>query len=45
MSDIKLFRTDGDKVTQLEGQSVSLERSLQTLIGNRSRVQIASAMI
>lgn len=32
MSDIKLFRTDGQHVTQLEGQSVALERSLQTLI-------------
>ncbi|RCS43972.1 DUF91 domain-containing protein [Bremerella cremea] len=32
MSDIKLFRTDGQHVTQLEGQSVALEKSLQTLI-------------
>ena len=32
MSDIKLFRTNGDSVTQLEGQSVALEKSLQTLI-------------
>ena len=32
MSDIKLFRTDGKTVTQLEGHSVALERSLQTLI-------------
>lgn len=32
MSDIKLFRTNGQHVTQLEGQSVALERSLQTLI-------------
>ncbi len=32
MSDIKLFRTDGKNVTQLEGHSVSLERSLQSLI-------------
>jgi hypothetical protein len=32
MSDIKLFRTNGDSVTQLEGKSVALEKSLQTLI-------------
>ena len=32
MSDIKLFRTNGNDVTQLEGQSVALEKSLQTLI-------------
>ena len=32
MSDIKLFRTDGELVTQLEGHSVALEKSLQTLI-------------
>lgn len=32
MSDIKLFRTNGDTVAQLEGRSVALEKSLQTLI-------------
>ncbi len=32
MSDIKLFRTEGPSVTQLEGKSVALEKSLQTLI-------------
>jgi predicted transport protein len=32
MTDIKLFKTNGNEVTQLEGQSVSLEKSLQTLI-------------
>ena len=32
MSDLKLFRTDGQTVTALEGQSVALEKSLQTLI-------------
>ncbi|WP_269526354.1 DUF5655 domain-containing protein [Coraliomargarita parva] len=32
MSDIKLFRTDGDSVSLLEGKSVTLEKSLQTLI-------------
>ncbi len=32
MSDIKLFRTNGDIVTQLEGKTVALERSLQSLI-------------
>lgn len=32
MSDIKLFRTNGDTVTQLEGKSLALEKSLQVLI-------------
>lgn len=32
MSDIKLFRTSSDSVTPLEGKSVALEKSLQTLI-------------
>jgi predicted transport protein len=32
MSDIKLFRTDGNEVAELLGQSVALEKSLQTLI-------------
>ncbi len=32
MSDIKLFRTHGSHVTELEGKSVTLEKSLQTLI-------------
>ncbi len=32
MSDITLFRTSQDKVTQLHGQCVALEKSLQTLI-------------
>lgn len=32
MSDIKLFRTNGSDVTQLDGQSVALEKSLQSLI-------------
>ncbi len=32
MSDIKLFRTDGGSVCELEGRSVALERSLQALI-------------
>lgn len=32
MSDIKLFRTDGTSVTELEGRSVALEKSLQELI-------------
>ncbi len=32
MSDIKLFRTNGDSVCELEGKSVALEKSLQTLI-------------
>ena len=32
MTDIKLFRTAGQTVTQLEGQSVALEKSLQMLI-------------
>jgi len=32
MSDIKLFRVQGNKVTELDGQSVAVEKSLQTLI-------------
>jgi predicted transport protein len=32
MSDIKLFRLDGNCVSEIEGQSVGLEKSLQTLI-------------
>lgn len=32
MSDIKLFRTDGHSVTQLQGHSVALEKSLQLMI-------------
>ena len=32
MSDIKLFQIDGEVVHELEGHSVTLERSLQTLI-------------
>lgn len=32
MSDIKLFHINGGRVTQLEEQSVTLEKSLQTLI-------------
>ncbi len=32
MSDIKLFRTDSETVTELRGSAVTLERSLQTLI-------------
>jgi predicted transport protein len=32
MSDIKLFKLNGSTVTELEGQSVAVEKSLQTLI-------------
>ena len=32
MSDIKLFKLNGDSVTELEGRSVSVEKSLQELI-------------
>jgi predicted transport protein len=32
MSDIKLFRIGGSSVSEIEGQSVGLEKSLQTLI-------------
>lgn len=32
MSDIKLFKLDGVKVTELEGYSVDIEKSLQSLI-------------
>lgn len=32
MSDIKIFRLSGDTVTELEGRSAEIEKSLQTLI-------------
>ena len=32
MSDIKLFKTDANRVSTIEGQSVAIERSLQTLL-------------
>ena len=32
MSDIKLFHLKNNKVTELEGKSVTIEKSLQTLI-------------
>ncbi len=32
MGDIKLFRLKGDSVDELEGQSVSIEKSLQHII-------------
>ena len=32
MSDIKLFRLHGDTITELDGKSVAVEKSLQTLI-------------
>lgn len=32
MSNIKLFKLDGDNVTELEGHSVDIEKSLQSLI-------------
>ena len=34
MSDIKLFRISDNKVSQVEGHSVSVEKSLQTLLEN-----------
>lgn len=34
MSDIKLFRIAGNTVSQVEGQSMAVERSLQTLLEN-----------
>lgn len=34
MGDIKLFRIDGQKVATIEGKSVAIERSLQTLLEN-----------
>ncbi len=32
MSDIKLFKLNGDSVTELEGRSVAVEKLLQELI-------------
>ena len=34
MSDIKLFQINGSEVRELAGQSVAVEKSLQTLIEN-----------
>ncbi len=34
MSDIKLFKISGNSVSQVEGQSMAVERSLQTLLEN-----------
>ena len=34
MSDIKLFRISNNSVSQVEGQSMAVERSLQTLLEN-----------
>jgi len=38
MSDIKLFQMDGNSVTELDGQSVAVEKSLQTLIEKHMEV-------
>jgi len=35
VSDLKLFRIQGDKVVQIEGESEELEKSLQRLIEQR----------
>jgi hypothetical protein len=32
VGDIKVFRTDGDAVSELPGQSMAVEKSLQTLV-------------
>ena len=32
MGDIKVFRIDGDAVSELPGQSMAVEKSLQTLV-------------
>ena len=37
MSDVKLFRINGSTVKELEGHSVALEKSLQTLIERHAR--------
>jgi predicted transport protein len=34
MSDLKIFRTDANPISELKGSSVALEKSLQTLIEN-----------
>ena len=38
MSDVKLFRTNGNQVIELEGRSVALEKSLQQLIEQQLEV-------
>lgn len=35
MSDIKLFQITNNKVVELEGKSISVEKSLQPLIGHQ----------
>lgn len=32
MSDVKIFHLSGDEVSELEGRSAGIEKSLQTLI-------------
>jgi predicted transport protein len=38
MSDLKLFKTDSNQVSELKGSSVVLEKSLQTLIENNLEI-------
>ncbi len=39
MGEIKLFRTSKDKVEEIKGDSVALEKSLQILIGLCCKIQ------
>lgn len=45
MSDIKLFRISGNAVSQVEGQSVAVERSLQTLLENHLEIFLGVRLI
>jgi hypothetical protein len=40
MSDIKLFQINNNKVTELEGNSVSMSKTLQTLFVNHLSEEI-----
>jgi RecB family endonuclease NucS len=40
MSDLKLFRTEGNKVLEISSKSVELEKSLQTLIETNIEVML-----
>jgi len=45
MSDLKLFRITGGAVTELHGQAMALERSLQTLIEHNMHTMFATRFI
>jgi hypothetical protein len=44
MSDIKIFRLESSGAVELKGQSVALEKSLQTLIEKKSKYVFMSSV-